>query len=225
MYKKLVFSIALCLGLSFITYAQCEVCEENKDALTFCYQNNNFNEYCATFTDGAPTFLLSKGKKSKTIDLTSKATLKDLIAISEDKKAKISATDILFIQEALKVWRLESWNLGHIYTKSGLGIKTLVRGSGALPKKGQRVKVHYSGFLENGEKFDSSVDRNEPFEFNLGKGEVIKAWDEALQKLTIGSKALIKVPSKLGYGRRGAGRGLIPPNATLFFEIEVLGAK
>jgi len=225
MHKKLVSSIVLSLSISLMTYAQCDACEDVKDSLTYCYSNENFKDYCATFTDGASSFLLTKEKKSKTIDLTSKATLKDLVSLADDKKAKISATDILFIKEALNTWKLESWNIGHIYTESGLGIKTIVAGTGALPKKGQKVTVHYSGFLEDGTKFDSSVDRDEPFEFEVGAGRVIKAWDEALQKLAIGTKALIKVPSELGYGRRGAGRGTIPPNATLFFEIEVLGVK
>lgn len=224
MYKKLILVITLSLGLSSVTFAQCEACEEGKDVLTYCYQNENFKDYCATFIDGAPSFLISVGKKSKPIDLTLTATLKDLISFSNNKKSKISATDILFIQEALKVWKIESWNIGHAFTESGLGIKTIVTGNGAIPKKGQIAIVHYSGFLEDGTKFDSSVDRKEPFEFEVGAGRVIKAWDEALQKLSIGSKSLIKVPSKLGYGRRGAGRA-IPPNATLFFEIEVLGVK
>lgn len=221
MYRKLLFiSFAIC-GLATSSFSQCETCIENKDENSFCYQNENFEGYCILFTDGSPTIKLSKGKKSKTIPVTSSYTLKDLVTLSQNKKLKISAQDMLFIQEGLKVWVLESRKLGYEYTDTGLGIKMLKQGDGALPKKGQRVKVHYTGYLENGKKFDSSVDRDQPFAFNVGQGRVIDGWDEGVVKLNIGSKALLKIPPKLAYGSRGAG-GAIPPNATLYFEIEVL---
>ncbi|MBY0340063.1 MAG: FKBP-type peptidyl-prolyl cis-trans isomerase [Rhodocyclaceae bacterium] len=86
------------------------------------------------------------------------------------------------------------------------------------------VSVHYTGWLTNGTKFDSSKDRNQPFEFALGRGQVIRGWDEGVQGMKIGGKRKLTIPAKLGYGARGAG-GVIPPNATLVFEVELLGLK
>ena len=95
---------------------------------------------------------------------------------------------------------------------------------GALPKKGNVVTVHYSGYLENGKKFDSSYNRMQPFSFNLGMGRVIKGWDLAVADMRIGEEARVIIPSKYGYGSSGAG-GVIPPNATLIFDIELLDIK
>lgn len=106
-------------------------------------------------------------------------------------------------------------------TDSGLGIEDLVVGEGDLAEAGQFVSVHYTGWLTNGEKFDSSLDRNSPFSFNLGGRQVIAGWDEGVQGMRIGGKRKLTIPSQLGYGSRGAG-GVIPPNATLIFEVELL---
>ena len=102
-----------------------------------------------------------------------------------------------------------------------LNIEEMKVGSGAEAKVGQRVSVHYTGWLTNGQKFDSSLDRGKPFQFNLGQGEVIQGWDKGVQGMKIGGKRKLTIPSHMGYGARGAG-GVIPPNATLVFEVELL---
>lgn len=109
-----------------------------------------------------------------------------------------------------------------ITTSSGLQYIDLKVGTGATAQAGQTVNVHYTGWLENGKKFDSSVDRGQPFSFPLGAGRVIKGWDEGVQGMKVGGKRKLIIPSSLGYGARGAG-GAIPPNATLIFEVELLG--
>ena len=109
-------------------------------------------------------------------------------------------------------------------TASGLQYIDTVEGTGASPQPGQTVRVHYTGTLEDGRKFDSSVDRNEPFEFQIGIGRVIRGWDEGVMTMKIGGKRKLVIPSELGYGARGAG-GVIPPNATLIFDVELLGVK
>ena len=111
-------------------------------------------------------------------------------------------------------------------TASGLIIDDKVVGTGAAAGAGQQVSVHYTGWLffggERGKKFDSSKDRGDPFEFPLGAGHVIKGWDEGVQGMKVGGTRVLVIPPALGYGARGAG-GVIPPNATLMFEVELLG--
>ena len=107
-------------------------------------------------------------------------------------------------------------------TPSGLIIDDLVAGDGATASAGQNVTVHYTGWLTDGTKFDSSKDRGDPFVFPLGGGRVIKGWDEGVQGMKVGGKRKLTIPPAIGYGARGAG-GVIPPNATLVFEVELLG--
>jgi FKBP-type peptidyl-prolyl cis-trans isomerase len=106
-------------------------------------------------------------------------------------------------------------------TASGLQYWDIVVGTGATAAPGSTVKVHYSGFLTTGEKFDSSRDRGEPFSFPLGAGQVIKGWDEGVAGMKVGGKRQLRIPPDLGYGASGAG-GAIPPNATLIFDVELL---
>jgi FKBP-type peptidyl-prolyl cis-trans isomerase len=108
-----------------------------------------------------------------------------------------------------------------VTTPSGLKYEDLKVGEGAAAKSGDRVEVHYTGWLENGTKFDSSLDRGNPFPFPLGAGRVIKGWDEGVVGMKVGGKRKLTIPPALGYADRGAG-GVIPPNATLIFEVELL---
>lgn len=107
---------------------------------------------------------------------------------------------------------------------SELIIEDLVAGSGDTATAGQSVSVHYAGWLTDGQKFDSSLDRNDPFEFRLGAGQVIPGWDQGVAGMQVGGKRKLTIPPELGYGSRGAG-GVIPPNATLVFEVELLAVR
>ncbi len=108
-----------------------------------------------------------------------------------------------------------------ITTDSGLQYVDVVEGTGAMPQAGQRVTVHYTGTLEDGTKFDSSRDRGRPFTFQIGVGQVIKGWDEGVATMRVGGQRKLIIPAELGYGSRGAG-GIIPANATLLFDVELL---
>jgi peptidylprolyl isomerase len=112
---------------------------------------------------------------------------------------------------------------------SGLQYEDTVVGTGATPQKGQTCVMHYTGWLwENnakGKKFDSSVDRGKPFEFKLGQGQVIRGWDEGISTMKVGGKRTLLIPPDLAYGSRGVGNGLIPPNSTLVFDVELLDVK
>ena len=109
-------------------------------------------------------------------------------------------------------------------TPSGLEYWDIKLGTGPTAEKGQTVKVHYTGWLTTGKKFDSSVDSARPFSFTLGAGEVIKGWDEGVAGMKVGGKRQLKIPSQLAYGEKGY-PGVIPPNATLVFDVELLGVQ
>jgi len=109
-------------------------------------------------------------------------------------------------------------------TKSGLGYIDQVVGTGAEPKTGDKVTVHYTGYLTDGKKVDSSVDRNKPFTFVIGLGQVIRGWDEGVASMKVGGKRKLMIPANLGYGTRGAG-GVIPPNADLVFDVELISVQ
>ena len=110
------------------------------------------------------------------------------------------------------------------FVKNGVQVEILKEGTGIEAKNGNMVAVHYTGVLENGVKFDSSIDRGIPFEFTLGAGQVIRGWDIGVEGMKAGEKRKLTIPSNLAYGSRGAG-GVIPPNTILIFEVELLGIK
>jgi len=211
--KKLLLTLFI-ISFFHAGYSQCGEAD-------FCYTNELFPELSIGFKGEIEFFTLYSGKKSKQVPLSNKTDMAYFLALAKIKKLKISALEMLFIQEAVAEWNIKKKDIGIEYTESGLGIKIITQGTGPKPKTGDRVKVHYTGTLEDGSKFDSSVDRGVPFEFPIGQGRVIKGWDEGIAMLNVGSKALLKIPAKLAYGERGAG-GVIPPNATLYFEVELL---
>lgn len=121
--------------------------------------------------------------------------------------------------------KMAQTNAAPVTTPSGLKYVDEKVGDGASPRQGQMVKVHYTGWLTNGKKFDSSVDRGQPFEFAIGQGQVIKGWDEGVASMKIGGKRKLTIPANLAYGNKDVGNGLIPPNSTLIFDVELLGVR
>ena len=157
--------------------------------------------------------IIRKGENAKKFD--SKAIFdKELERLEKQaaEKAKKAKEAIDALKKGAKV------------TSSGLAYKIIKKGTGAKAEAGKTVSVHYTGKLSNGTKFDSSYDRNQPIEFELGRGRVIKGWDEGISLLNVGSKATFIIPPDLAYGARGAG-GVIPPNATLIFDVELVEIK
>ena len=152
-----------------------------------------------------------------------------LLAIEEENPKRIGVAEALFLQSALETWKSEQVKIrikkmGFETTESGLQYKLTKKGDGKIPEKGKTVKVHYKGYLEDGTVFDSSFERGDPISFPLGVGRVIKGWDEGIGMFPVGSTATLRIPPELGYGARGAG-GVIPPNATLMFDIEIVDAQ
>lgn len=141
-------------------------------------------------------------------EITSNQPANELVALSNAPTDTLLANNMMSDEKA-------------VTTPSGLKYIDIQEGDGATPKAGQRVFVHYTGTLEDGTKFDSSRDRNRPFDFKLGAGQVIKGWDEGISTMKVGGRRQLIIPPELGYGARGAG-GVIPPNATLVFDVELL---
>ena len=112
-----------------------------------------------------------------------------------------------------------------VKTDSGLQYWDIKVGAGDIAKTGDKVKVHYTGWLTTGKKFDSSVDANQPFDFTIGAGDVIKGWDEGVAGMKVGGKRQLRIPPDLGYGASGTPGGPIPPNATLIFDVQLLAVK
>lgn len=222
--KKCLFILLLLVGATAMAKdCDCELKKELPEKTDYCFQDQKqFPQLCAAFVDRQSYFyLILKGKKITKIEpnqeLEGTAQLLDLVSRYKIKKA----IDVLFVKAALADWQVARYKIGFVFTESGLGIKKLKEGQGEKPQQGQKATVHYTGWLEDGTKFDSSVDRGTPFSFQVG-GRVIDGWNEGITHLPVGTKALLRIPPELGYGNRGAGGGAIPPGATLIFEIEVL---
>jgi peptidylprolyl isomerase len=150
----------------------------------------------------------------------------DLSALSSKAGTLIaqSASDLMVdesIQEDAMTEDALTGDANEVETPSGLKYVVITEGDGAMPQSGQRVFVHYVGTLEDGTKFDSSRDRGRPFDFIIGQGQVIRGWDEGVGMMKVGERRKLIIPPDLGYGDRGAG-GVIPPGATLIFDVELL---
>ena len=217
--RKTVLLFALVFFSVAPARAQCNSCSVDSYEAQYCYVDSLFSSYCAAFNENEKYFLLKM--KRKTIQVPyGEADTRYFLGLLRDRSLKVSAEGLLFMQLALKKWETESRKIGYTFQESGLGIKIIKEGKGARPVKEEKVRVHYAGYLEDGTKFDSSYDRDEPIEFALGTDRVIKGWDEGLATLRKGTKAWLYIPSKIAYG--DTGKGPIPPKATLIFQVELL---
>ena len=223
--KVLVVTILYTFGVVSTLLAQCADCPEIGKRPDYCFCHKSFPGKCAQFAAKDPTvyFSAKQNAKIQKLQIPTKIDAEGMLGLIKQTKYKISAEDVVFLQEAFGKWFTEQKNLGFSVTGSGLAYKITQTGQGKKPEAGKKVSVHYKGYLENGTVFDSSFERNQPIEFTLGVGQVIKGWDEGIQLFPVGSKGTLKIPSELGYGKRGAGN-MIPPDATLFFDIEVIKA-
>ena len=205
-----------------VLQAQCSRCPLTPDSYEslYCYEDERFPSLCASFNNEAVFFYLNSKRKLKIIPYGSSDDKAYFLSLIKDRKIRLKAEEVLFLQEALTNWALESRKIDYTFTESGLGIKVIEEGTGDFPKAKEPVTVHYSGYLLDGTKFDSSYDRGEPITFNLGVGSVIKGWDEGILSLRKGAKAWLYIPPALGYGARATGP--IPAGSTLIFQVEVL---
>ena len=166
--RAIFYATTMFLGVIHGGQAQCtDDSKAPKDyKVQYCHTNQNFEGYTAYFNEREPHFYLQTGKKQRKLSYGARDN-DYLLALVRDRSLKLSAEDLLFVQDALSSWAQESRKVGYTFLKSGLGVKIVSKGDGPLPKKGESVSVHYAGYLEDGKKFDSSYDRGEPIE-NFG---------------------------------------------------------
>lgn len=235
---KNVFAFLFVLFSYSTLAAQCDQCAAiSGESIDHCFTHADAPGRCAQFSEDAKTFYYEdqSRKKNKVMQFPmpeggGKATMPYLLSLQKDKKLKMKAADLLFIAAALENWRqieaIRTWSLktvksGYTILPSGLAYKIIKEGTGKQPSTGKSVTVHYTGYLEDGKKFDSSLDRKQSFKFSIGKGQVIKGWDEGVALMKTGARYLFRIPSDLAYGDRGF-PGAIPPKATLFFDVQLL---
>lgn len=164
-----------------------------------------------------------RGKgKTLALPVLEAATPADVLPVALSNKLK-KAEQALFLLAAYTAWDTIKFNIGMTVLENGLAYRIDNEGTGRAPQAGDKVRVHYKGYLDNGRVFDSSFERNEPIEFILGENRVIQGWEQGIPYFKVGSSGTLRIPPELGYGAQGAG-GVIPPGATLFFDIEVLAA-
>ncbi len=223
MKRQGILILFLTIFLSLNAYSQCENCPETGKKSDYCFSDENFPERCAFFVKDSKEFTYTYKKKVYTLPVPEKDTPTAYKKLLEANK-KLKSEDLLFLWEALARWRKEEIKIGFEFTSSGLGYRIIKEGNGKNPKNGDRVEVHYRGYLEDGKEFDNSYKRGRPFEFPVGQGKVIKGWDEGVKLFKEGGKGTLMIPPELGYGARGV-PGVIPPNATLFFDIEIIKIK
>lgn len=222
----------------FAVQAQCDPCSPVPgETIDFCYTDAEMPDRCAQFTMDGATFQYENPGRKKNPILTlpapptaAPASATYLTQLAVNKKNKLSTDDIVFIERAMerradwlaiKNWNEAQINQGFTITPSGLAYKVLTEGNGLQAFKGKRVSVHYTGYLLDGKKFDSSRDRGKEFQFTLGAGQVIKGWDEGVAMMKVGSRYLFRLPPDLAYGDRGF-PGAIPAKSTLFFDVQLI---
>jgi FKBP-type peptidyl-prolyl cis-trans isomerase len=185
------------------------------DSATFILAADSFFLKTAGYPN-LPDFAKDLKELEFNVMLTKIQTEEEVMAEMEAERNKMRDGEA----ETIAAYVLEN-NIDAVPTESGMYVVVTEQGNGPKPVAGDKVKVHYTGMLLDGTKFDSSVDRGTPFEFDLGQGRVIRGWDEGIAMLNVGSKATLIIPSEMGYGERGAGRD-IPPFAPLIFEVELI---
>jgi FKBP-type peptidyl-prolyl cis-trans isomerase len=238
--KQGFWVISLLLLLGFRASAQCEGCTAVAgEIVDYCFQHPSLAGYCASFSSNSPFLHFENKARKKQLSLRillpetgAPPSIAYLTGLATDKKLKLSATELLFLEHAILAWQVTDgvnrWDpavvsSGFTILPSGLAYKILQAGSGNPPTSGKTVSVHYTGYFPDGKKFDSSLDRKQSFRFALGKGQVIRGWDEGVALMQIGSRYLFRIPPELAYGSRGMGN--IPPNATLFFDVQLLAVN
>lgn len=222
---------------------QCEGCKSVAgEVIDFCFIESEWPDHCVQFTEENPYFYyqapgVNKGKAVKFYfpENDQPTNTSYFVGLSRTHKIlKLTPRDLLIMEHGIEQWRqlegLRNWdkkfvNSGYTILPSGLAYKPLKVGNGKLAQNGNRTTVHYTGYLESGKKFASTLDGKQSFQFTLGNAEVIKGWEEGLATMTVGSRYLLRIPPDLGYGQAGAGAGAIPPNSTLYFDIQLLAAE
>lgn len=249
MQKTVFFS--LFTAISFSMSAQCTDIEGFKR--DFCIESKNLQGAAAQYQMGADFFYIKTPHIANYTKLPAKVAGQDLntylyqLASLNDKT--LNASDMVFVLEATNAFQVfereavskvlaeyaktvtvnkrTAENLATLATSnktaSGLGYEIIKKGTGARAKAGQKVKVHYRGYLADGTIFDGSFERGQPFEFPLGQGRVIRGWDEGIAMLNVGDHAVLRIPANLGYGANAMGK--IPANSELIFEVILMGAE